>query len=473
MTTFTDEEINQILQEFYAKFADHTYIGARYVPILGRRGESSTAWDDSAPYEPLTIVTYQGDSYTSRQYVPAGVAITNTDFWAQTGSFDAQVNQLQDDMASALDRIGIAEGNIDGINGDIDALELRTDAIEDDVDGIETTIINDALALKYNGNAYILHNLIDVNENLSVNQYHNVIAHSKRDNMMHFDLVLRNATENTIATSADLITIKNAFLRYSETYTMHLMCEITRYTEDYSVDDLANRVVARPPFHPRVTIAKSGNDAVLRIVNQILPNTEIIISGVESIVTFQSWFNSAFYDSAFAESICDYCLNGDGETSWEGTFEFSDNNSVRLDPTNLKTNASGIVYIAYDHFGFHPKSSTAAAYLTNGMFIAYAPAGQPLDVSKARPGDMIIYQLPSASADSYQSWQHVSLYIGNDKVCEMAETYPEAETLNGATDGFGPYEISTPASTYRMTDETNSITSETLPGYNRCIVRFI
>ena len=473
MPNFTDEEINQILQEFYAKFADHKYIGARYVPILGRRGESSTAWDNSAPYEPLTIVTYQGDSYTSRQYVPAGVAITNTDFWTQTGSFDAQVNQLQDDMASTLNRIGTAEGNIISINGDIDALELRTDAIEDDVDGIESTISNDALTLKYNGNAYILHNLIDVNENLTVNQYHNVIAHSKRDNMMYFDLVLRNETENTIASSADLITIKNAFLRYSESYTMHLLCQVTRYTDDYAVTDLSNRVVATCPFYPRVIIAKSGNDAILRIVNQIRPNTEIVISGIENTVTFQSWFNSSFYDSEFAASICDYFLNGDGETSWQGTFEFSNDNSVRLDPANLKTNASGMLYIAYDHFGFHPKSSTVAAYVTNGMFVAYAPAGQPLDVSKARPGDMIIYQLPSADADNYQSWEHASLYIGNDKLCEMAATYPEAETLNGATDGYGPYEISTPASTYRMTNETNSITNETLPGYNRCIVRFI
>lgn len=449
MTTFTDEEINQILQEFYDRFADHTYIGARYVPVFGRRGEESIAWDNSKPYEPLTIVLNEGNSYTSRQFVPAGIPLTDSDFWAQTGNYDAQLASYQESVDEFM------QGAQDGF------------------DAIETKFDSDALALKYNGNAYILHNLVDMNENLTVNQYHNVIAHSKRDNMMHFDLVLRNATENTIATNADLITIKNAFLRYSEAYTMHFMCQMTIYTDDYLVTDLTHRVVAVPPFTPRVTIVKSGDDAILRIVNQILPNTEIIISGVESTATFQSWFNSAFYDSAFATDVCGYCLNGDGETSWQGTFEYSDDNTVRLDPANLKTNAAGMVYIAYDHFGFHPKSSTPAAYVTNGMFIAYAPAGQPLDVSKARPGDMILYQLPSADEDSYQSWEHVSLYMGLDHVCEMAATYPEAETLNGATDGFGPYAISTPASTYRMSDETNSITGETLPGYNRCIVRFI
>ena len=46
------------------------YIGARYVPIFGRKGEESIIWDNSAPYEPLTVVLHQGNSYTSRQFVP-------------------------------------------------------------------------------------------------------------------------------------------------------------------------------------------------------------------------------------------------------------------------------------------------------------------------------------------------------------------------------------------------------------------
>ena len=47
------------------------YIGARYVPLY--IGE----WDASIEYEPLSIVTYQGASYTSKQAVPVGVSITN------------------------------------------------------------------------------------------------------------------------------------------------------------------------------------------------------------------------------------------------------------------------------------------------------------------------------------------------------------------------------------------------------------
>lgn len=74
------------------------YIGARYVPIFGREGESSIAWDNTAPYEPLTVVTHSGDSYVSRQYVPAGVAISNTDYWAHTSNYNAQIEQYRSEV---------------------------------------------------------------------------------------------------------------------------------------------------------------------------------------------------------------------------------------------------------------------------------------------------------------------------------------------------------------------------------------
>lgn len=71
--------------------ANNVYIGARYVPKLV--GE----WDSTkeTAYEPLIIVTYQGDSYTSRQYVPAGVDISNTEYWALTGNFNGQIESFR------------------------------------------------------------------------------------------------------------------------------------------------------------------------------------------------------------------------------------------------------------------------------------------------------------------------------------------------------------------------------------------
>ena len=95
MAAFTNEQINEILGIFTQHMGTRQYIGARYVPIFGRKGEASIEWDNSAPYEPLTVVLYQGNSFISRQYVPSGIEITNGEFWANTGNYNAQIEQYR------------------------------------------------------------------------------------------------------------------------------------------------------------------------------------------------------------------------------------------------------------------------------------------------------------------------------------------------------------------------------------------
>lgn len=69
-----------------------TYVGARYVPLID--GE----WNIEKNYEPLTIVTYEGNSYTSRKNVPSGIDIKNTDYWANTGNYNAQIEEYRKDV---------------------------------------------------------------------------------------------------------------------------------------------------------------------------------------------------------------------------------------------------------------------------------------------------------------------------------------------------------------------------------------
>lgn len=101
--TFTPEQIAQILEAFFDAVGTRQYIGARYVPIFGRKDEESIEWDNTGTYEPLTIVLYQGNSYTSRQFVPVGVEITNQEFWALTGNYNAQVEQYRRETAAAAE----------------------------------------------------------------------------------------------------------------------------------------------------------------------------------------------------------------------------------------------------------------------------------------------------------------------------------------------------------------------------------
>lgn len=76
--------------------ATKEYIGARYVPLFA----DPIDWDKTKTYEPLTIVYHDGNSYTSRQYVPAGIEISNESYWALTGNYNAQVEQYRKETAT-------------------------------------------------------------------------------------------------------------------------------------------------------------------------------------------------------------------------------------------------------------------------------------------------------------------------------------------------------------------------------------
>lgn len=61
------------------------YVGARYVPkVMGE-------WNKALQYEALSIVTYKGNSFTSKVPVPANVDISNNSYWVNTGNYNAQV----------------------------------------------------------------------------------------------------------------------------------------------------------------------------------------------------------------------------------------------------------------------------------------------------------------------------------------------------------------------------------------------
>lgn len=70
------------------------YIGARYVPMFA----NPVNWSSEREYEPLTIVLCQGNSFTSMQYVPVGIDIANEEFWAQTGNYNAQIEQYRQEV---------------------------------------------------------------------------------------------------------------------------------------------------------------------------------------------------------------------------------------------------------------------------------------------------------------------------------------------------------------------------------------
>lgn len=77
------------------------YVGARYVPKFFSGVNGSTEWVQGVQYEPLTIVTFLGNSYTSKKPVPTNVGnpAQNPLYWANTGNYNAQIAELSAQLA--------------------------------------------------------------------------------------------------------------------------------------------------------------------------------------------------------------------------------------------------------------------------------------------------------------------------------------------------------------------------------------
>lgn len=84
------------------------YVGARYVPKFA----DPIDWDTERGYESLTIVTYKGESYTSKCPVPPGIDIKNTRYWALTGAYNAQVEEYKNQVKDLSEQVtGFASDN--------------------------------------------------------------------------------------------------------------------------------------------------------------------------------------------------------------------------------------------------------------------------------------------------------------------------------------------------------------------------
>lgn len=126
------------------------YVGARYVPKFAEPID----WDIERGYESLTIVTYKGESYTSKCPVPPGIDIKNTRYWALTGAYNAQVeeykNQVKDlsqqvtefasDNKEFREKITQYEKDNAEMKNSVASTVARVDALAERVDNADAAI---------------------------------------------------------------------------------------------------------------------------------------------------------------------------------------------------------------------------------------------------------------------------------------------------------------------------------------------
>ena len=116
----------------------NVYVGKRYVPkIIGD-------WDNTknTSYESLSIVTYGGDSFTSKQDVPTGIDITNTLFWAETGIYNAQIQLYKNDVDNYKNTSNIEINKINALINNNVVVIKKDELIADDSDYIQAFLEN-------------------------------------------------------------------------------------------------------------------------------------------------------------------------------------------------------------------------------------------------------------------------------------------------------------------------------------------
>ena len=105
----------------------HQYIGARYVPYYYENSldPTSTEWEANVNYEALTVVTLPNQhSYISKKFVPdtIGTPASNAEYWLDTGSDNAYIQDLQDQIDAIVLDMGAAQSDISDLQTDTQQL---------------------------------------------------------------------------------------------------------------------------------------------------------------------------------------------------------------------------------------------------------------------------------------------------------------------------------------------------------------
>ena len=141
--------------------ATRQYIGARYVPFID--GD----WSATRDYEPLTVILGpDGNSYTSKTFVPAGTLLSDTTYWVKTGNYNAQVEAYRQEVIAIDEKVT----NLNVFN--VKDYGAIGDGVHDDTGAINAAIAAcNGQTLLFPKGEYLVSSTITIaNEN-----FHNVI----------------------------------------------------------------------------------------------------------------------------------------------------------------------------------------------------------------------------------------------------------------------------------------------------------
>ena len=122
------------------------YVGARYVPKFADPYE----WQANTIYEPLTVVMYNRNSYTSKKQVPANIGepTNNPEYWVCTGNYNGQIEEISNAIAKEIsDRTNADSALDDKISAEVTARTNADSALDDNISAEVTARTNADSAL--------------------------------------------------------------------------------------------------------------------------------------------------------------------------------------------------------------------------------------------------------------------------------------------------------------------------------------
>ena len=93
-------------------------VGARYVPMFA----DPIIWDSSQAYEALTIVQHNSDTYVSKKDVPAGILLSNDEYWLLVYQFSAQVAAMRSQIASLQQTCALLDQRVTALENEQEVL---------------------------------------------------------------------------------------------------------------------------------------------------------------------------------------------------------------------------------------------------------------------------------------------------------------------------------------------------------------
>lgn len=471
------------------------YIGARYVPLFADPLE----WSNANTYEPLTIVQHEGNSYTSRQYVPTGIDISNEDYWALTGNYNAQIEQYRQEVQAFDKRISTAQNAAETAQGAADTAQSAAEEAKSAADTAQGTAEaaqtaagnaqtaagtaqsaaqaaqNTATAAQTaaDSKAPIMHASSQATYGMGTASLYGHLKITDGDTAMgaqelqkllnivkgyrYQAMAATMRYEEFNLTAGDKVTLQSV---YNNTANVNkALCSLRIRTSLTVNTALENNDVIMHGLPPLATgtsgrgvmngayVIKSDN-TLTRVNLTVEPNGDVSVNGpIAAGATLLIDINAGtytYYDDstspteyAYAKTTQAVAQNAaNAFKGFAGQFTYSNSNSSRLDPAQKKSDCSGTIYLAYKQAGFDAFPTNASAIAGYGDIVSYAEKDEPLDLSNALPGDVICYDTTS---DNNNLINHVAMITGTNPI----EVY-EMGHANGDSGVTGPTVIADP-----------------------------